>query len=247
MAANVKYNPANIGDILKHSWLIEVVDQLAKTDPFSAFLYADTFCGFKDYPIDSFFRDRLQEKFVDAPLYRIQEPYLRDNRYLGSVSIIKELIGDRLRVDVFDKNIEALHSHGDTSTRFLELQSGYDVLQRMINYNLILLDPYDDFLDEYKAVIRGISWRVMESSVLLFVPYLHDNEFRDVKAFAKSLHVDFTTGTIKSEDIDHDGKYSYGMMFFPAKGLDYWYKRDIKMALRKITKMVVSQIQFQSR
>ena len=244
MAANVKYNPANIGDILKHSWLIEVVDQLAKTDPFSAFLYADTFCGFKDYPIDSFFRERLREKFVDTPLYKVQESYLRDNTYLGSVSIVKELIGDRVRVDVFDKNIEAQHSHGDTSTCFLELQSGYDVLQKMINYNLILLDPYDDFLDEYKAVIRGISWRVMESSVLLFVPYLQDNEFQDVKTFAKSLHVDFTTGTIKSEDIDHDGKYSYGMMFFPAKQKSGILLEKSDLLLTQVTQSILDQLNY---
>ena len=188
----VKYNPANIGDILKHSWLIEVVCQLSNIAPSSLFLYADTFCGFKDYSIDLFFKERQQENFFDTPLYRIQEPHLQKDRYLGSVGIVKELLGDRLRADVFDRKIHAMSSHDNSSTRLLELQSGYDILQRMINYDLILLDPYDDFLEEYKKVIREISWKIVESSVLLFVPYLKESQFQDVKAFTRFLQVDFT-------------------------------------------------------
>ena len=59
----VKHNAANIGDLLKHSWLIEVTAFLSKQFPTEPFRYADTFCGFKEYEIENFFKERLINHF----------------------------------------------------------------------------------------------------------------------------------------------------------------------------------------
>ena len=234
----VKYNPANIGDILKHSWLIEVVNQLSEMDSHRIFLYADTFCGFRDYPVQPLFIERLQKDYANTPLYKIQEPYLRNGRYLSSVSIVKKLLGGRYRADVFDRNIDAMFSHQDGCTRLLEQRSGYDILDSMISYDLILLDPYDDFLDEYKKVLKAISWKIMQSSVLLFVPYLQGGQFQDVKDQAKLLDLDFTAGSAKSRDAEHDGKYCYGMMFFPGTTIEHQRRMDINSELKAKTKII---------
>ena len=65
----VKYNAANIGDLLKHSWLIEVTEFLSKHLSSKLFKYADTFCGFKEYEIEGFFKERLINQFQQTKLY----------------------------------------------------------------------------------------------------------------------------------------------------------------------------------
>ena len=103
----VKYNAANTGDLLKHSWLIEVVDFLSKQLPSDPFNYADTFCGFKEYEIEDFFKERLIKQFQQTKLYEIQKEYLENNKYLGSAGIVRKLLADRVKIEIFDANPDA--------------------------------------------------------------------------------------------------------------------------------------------
>jgi 23S rRNA A2030 N6-methylase RlmJ len=105
----VKYNAANTGDLLKHSWLIEVTEFLSKQLPSDPFKYADTFCGFKEYEIEDFFKERLINQYQQAKLYEVQKEYLERNRYLGSAGIVRKLLGDRVQIDIFDANPEAIN------------------------------------------------------------------------------------------------------------------------------------------
>ena len=103
----VKYNAANIGDLLKHSWLIKVTEFLRKQSPSGPFKYADTFCGFREYEIEDFFKERLINQFQRTKLYEIQREYLKRNKYLGSAGIVKKLLRDRVKIDIFDANPDA--------------------------------------------------------------------------------------------------------------------------------------------
>ena len=89
----VKYNAANIGDLLKHSWLIEVTGFLSKQFPSDTFKYADAFCGFKEYEIEDFFKDRLTNQFQKTKLYELQKDCLEKKQVFGQCRNSREATG----------------------------------------------------------------------------------------------------------------------------------------------------------
>jgi 23S rRNA A2030 N6-methylase RlmJ len=212
----VKYNAANIGDLLKHSWLIEVADFLSKQLPSEPFKYADTFCGFKEYEIADFFKERLTNQFQKTKLYEIQKEYLERNRYLGSVEIVRKLLGDRVQIEIFDANPDAIKSFAGEDVTVLPLKSGYDVLESKNPYDLIFLDPYDDFWDVYEEVIEKIGMKTRDSSVLLFVPFTEQNPYRELIETINRSGIRYINGMAETKDPEMDGKWSAAMFFFPA-------------------------------
>ena len=212
----VKYNAANIGDLLKHSWLIEVTEFLSKQLPSVPFKYADTFCGFKEYEIEDFFKERLINQFQQTKLYEIQKEYLERNRYLGSAGIVRKLLGDRVKIDIFDANPDAVESFTGEDVTVLPLKSGYDVLESENPYDLIFLDPYDDFWDVYEEVIEKIGMKMGDSSVLLFVPFTEQNPYRELIETIKGTGIRYINGIAETRNPEMDGKWNAAMFFFPA-------------------------------
>ncbi len=49
--SKVRYNPGNLGDLLKHGWLVEIVRFLSPAQGGEPLHYADTFCGFAEYDV----------------------------------------------------------------------------------------------------------------------------------------------------------------------------------------------------
>jgi hypothetical protein len=59
-------------------------------------------------------------------------------------------------VEVFDRNLKALDCFRGSGIGTLKMKSGYDVLNKKKFYDLIFLDPYDDFLDGHETVLSKI-------------------------------------------------------------------------------------------
>ena len=215
----VKYNAANIGDLLKHAWLIEVTEFLSKQLPSEPFKYADTFCGFKEYEIADFFKERLINQFQKTKLYEIQKEYLERNRYLGSVGIVRKLLGDRVKIEIFDANPDAIKSFTGEDVTVLPLKSGYDVLESDNPYDLIFLDPYDDFWDVYEEVIEKIGMKTGDSSVLLFVPFTEQNPYRELIETIERTGIRYVNGIAETRNPEMDGKWNAAMFFFPANDI----------------------------
>jgi 23S rRNA A2030 N6-methylase RlmJ len=91
----VRYRAGNIGDLIKHSWLIEILSFLKKKKAKSPFHYADTFSGFDEYGIGEGQAERIRKHLSRSPLFKIQKRALSRDRYLGSVSISRKVSGDR--------------------------------------------------------------------------------------------------------------------------------------------------------
>jgi len=212
----VKYNAANTGDLLKHSWLIEVTGFLSKQFPSDTFKYADAFCGFKEYEIEDFFKDRLTNQFQKTKLYELQKDCLERNRYLGSAGIVGKLLGDRVKIDIFDANPDAIKSFAGEDVTVLPLKSGYDVLESDKVYDLIFLDPYDDFWDVYGKVIEKIGMKTRNSSVLLFVPFTGQNPYKGLTEHIDRAGIRYVNGIAETRSPEMDGKWNAAMFFFPA-------------------------------
>jgi len=212
----VKYNAANIGDLLKHSWLIEVTAFLSKQFPTEPFRYADTFCGFKEYEIENFFKERLINQFSQTKLYGIQKEYLERNRYLGSSGIGRKLLGNRVQINIFDTNPDAIDSFTAEDAKILPLKSGYDVLGSDRDYDLIFLNPYDDFWDVYEVVIEKIGIKVGDSSILLFVPFTEQCPSKELIETIDKTGIRYVNGTAETKNPEMDEKWNAAMFFFPA-------------------------------
>ena len=216
---NVKYNTANAGDILKHFWLIEVVDFLSKQLPSDPFNYADTFCGFKEYEIADFFKERLINQFQQTKLYEVQKEYLGRNKYLGSASIVRKLLGDKVQINIFDANPDAIESFAGEDVTVLSLKSGYDVLESENPHDLIFLDPYDDFWNVYEGVVEKIGMKTEDSSVLLFVPFTEQNPHKKLIESIERMGIRYVNGLAETRNPEMDGKWNAAMFFFPANAI----------------------------
>ena len=219
LCMKVKYNAANTGDILKHSWLIEVTEFLRKQLPSDPFKYADTFCGFKEYEIEDFFKERLINQFQQTKLYEIQREYLDRNKYLGSAGIVRKLMGHRVQIDLFDTNPDAWDSFSGEDIKILPLKSEYDVLESDNPYDLIFLDPYDDFWDVYEEVIEKIGIKMGDSSVLLFVPFTEQNPYKELIETVKETGIRYVNGIAETRNAEMDGKWNAAMFFFPTTAI----------------------------
>jgi len=109
-------------------------------------------------------------QYQKTKLYEIQKEYLERNRYLGSAGIIRKLLGDRVQIDIFDANPAAIKSFAGEDVKVLPLKSGYDVLESGRPYDLIFLDPYDDFWDVYEEVVEKVGIKVGDASVCYLCP-----------------------------------------------------------------------------
>ncbi len=235
---SVRYRVGNIGDLLKHSWLIEILAYLKKQKAASPFYHADTFSGFVDYRIGRGLSDRIKNRLSRSPLFRIQENALRQDRYYGSVTIARKVLGSSARLEVFDRNPKALEGFKGPGVALLQIKSGYDVLKKKKPYDLIFLDPYDDFLDEHEAVLARILHKAEDSPILLFFPFRHPAQEKGVlrvvgRSGSRHIH-----GSVGRGEPSLDGICRFAVLFFPAGPMDGKSYRHLTRKLDAATAMI---------
>ena len=166
------YDPGNAGDILKHGWLAAVVPWLFSQHA-GVFRYADPFAGEWDYELLQPVADRVS-RLHSTLLGLYSESAWRDGRYLGSTGLVGAIaahnrrpveiwVGDQCR----DRVVRLVTEHG--CHQLVHPGDGYAVLRSGQHYDLILLDPFADFLDQAPQLLPAIVAHSASSSVLLFV------------------------------------------------------------------------------
>ena len=171
----LKYDPGNLGDILKHSWLIEIVSWLEPRTE-GPFLYADSFCGCYEYEgLREYVKKRFNTLLRDTALFSLQEKMLRRDAYLGGAAIVQDLLkrsGHEADLQVFDMKEERIASYCSRAdfTR-LPVDNGYAVLTLDRPFTLIHIDPYDDFIPDYKRHMPAVCSRTESASILVFLIY----------------------------------------------------------------------------
>jgi gamma-glutamylaminecyclotransferase len=231
----VRYRVGNIGDLLKHSWLIEILTFLKKQKTGPPFHYADTFSGFYEYPIGRGQAERIRKRLSRSPLFRIQENVLLQGRYYGSVSIAGKVLGPSARLEVFDRNPNALACFSGLSVDILKIKSGYDVLNKRKPCDLIFLDPYDDFIDEHEEVLPKILRKIKDSSIFLFFPFRHPAHEKAVLRILGLSGSRYIHGSVGKGTPVLDGRYRFAALFLPARHLDVKACRPLARRLGAVT------------
>ncbi len=214
----VRYNPGNAGDLLKHGWLVEVVRFLSARASGRPLRYADTFCGFSSYPIKEEAAERIESRFHVPPFQSLQRPYLVRHRYAGSVTLARLASGGTIHPFLFDKNPRALEDQRK-SGEVLNLESGYDILDRDEAYDLVFLDPYDDVRQVFESVLESCIRRVADCSILLFIPF-EDAAWADAlrRAIAEAP-VNAMIGIVLNPGSERDGRFHFASLFLPCLSL----------------------------
>jgi len=166
------YDPGNAGDLLKHAWLAVVARWLlSRTD--GALTYADPFAGEWDYELPPAVSQRLAG--LDGTLLaHYSEAAWQRHRYLGSTGLVRAIAShERRPVEIWvgDECRERVRrlvvDHG--CRELPESQDGYAVLRRGERYDLILVDPFADFIERATGMVPKIVARSADCSVLLFI------------------------------------------------------------------------------
>ena len=218
--SKVRYNPGNLGDLLKHGWLVEIVRFLRRLKGGEPLRYADTFCGFAEYDVGDEVAQRIRESFHVLTFRRLQEPFLDRGKYAGSVTLARLAAEGNLRASIFDSNPEALASFPAGEAEILEIRSGCDILDSEEPYDLIFLDPYDDIQDVCQTVLEKSAARRSLSSVLIFFPFKTEAQ-RDVLSTAiDRLGVNCQLGIVMNPGSLQDGRYHFATVFLPGSSLN---------------------------
>jgi 23S rRNA A2030 N6-methylase RlmJ len=218
--SKVRYQPGNLGDLLKHGWLVEIVRFLHRHNSGKPLRCADTFCGFPEYDIRNEMAERIRDRFHVLTFRRLQETFLDRGKYAGSVTLARLAAEGNLRASIFDSNPEALASFPSGEAEILEIRSGCDILDSKEPYDLIFLDPYDDIWDVGQSVLAKSAARHRLSSVLIFFPFKTEAQ-RDVLTTAvERLGVNCQLGFVMNPGIPQDGRYHFATVFLPGSSLN---------------------------
>ncbi len=216
----VRYYPGNLGDLLKHGWLVEIVRFLHRLKGGKPLHYVDSFCGFAEYDVDDGLAGRIRDRFHVLTFRRLQEPFLDRGKYAGSVTLARLAADGNLRASIFDSNPEALASFPSGEAEILEIRSGCDILDSQDSYDLIFLDPYDDVSDVCETVLARSAARLGLSSVLIFLPFKTEEQ-RDVLTTAVDrLGVNCLVGIVKNPGRPLDGTCHFATVFMPGSSLN---------------------------
>ena len=220
--SKLKYIPGNLGDVLKHSWLLTIADELLKKTTY--FRYVDTFCGFPIYQTSAKVVLYFEEKLKTSFLYKLQRPYLQNCQYAGSAHLIKLLCRNKKKpysVDFYDKNPQAVKAYEIFLQRSaLALKDGYEILTKPNAYDLIFLDPYDDFWEVWEKIMPNIIKKQRDSSILLFISYKpNERRYMDLLQFLKETKAKYLIKELISPICVQECGYFFSVLFFPQKGL----------------------------
>jgi len=216
----VRYNSGNLGDLLKHGWLVEIVRFLHRHKGGEPLRYADTFCGFADYGVHDEMAQRIRDRFHVLAFRRLQEPFLDRGRYAGSVTLAGLAAEGNLRASLFDANPEALASFPAGRAQILEIRSGYDILDSKDPYDLIFLDPYDDVWADCEKVLTRCAARLGHASILIFFPLKTEALWDFLAAAIERLGINCLRGFVKNPGSPLDGTCHFATLFMPGMSLN---------------------------
>ena len=218
--SKVRYNPGNLGDLLKHGWLVEIVRFLHRRRGGEPLHYADTFCGFAEYDVSDEVAQRIRDRFHVLPFRRLQEPFLDRGKYAGSVTLARLAAEGNLRASIFDVNPEALASFPSGEAEILEIRSGCDILNSTDPYDLIFLDPYGDIWDVWETVLAKSTARHRLSSILIFLPFKTEAQGDLLTAAVDRLGINCQRGFVKNPGCPLDGTCHFAAIFIPGASLN---------------------------
>jgi len=216
----VRYNPGNLGDLLKHGWLVEIVRFLHRHKDGEPLRYADTFCGFAEYDVGDEVAQRIRDRFHVLNFRRLQEPFLDRGKYAGSVTLARLAAEGNLRASVFDSNPEALASFPSGQAEILEIRSGCDILDSEEPYDLIFRDPYDDIWADCEKVLAKSADRRDHASILIFFPLKTEALWDFLAAAIERLGINCLRGFVKNPGNPFDGTCHFATLFMPGISLN---------------------------
>ena len=157
MIPTLKYDMGNAGDIIKHGLLAEFV-KWHKERGGKELRFADSFGGCPWGNLSSV----VQKRLVGLKNTALLEVYTKtEDKYYGSSHLVRKVAEKHrlaVRIDISDNDPKARCNLGNSIKKhgFMELielpsdNNGYKILDNGQKYNLILLDPYSEFLrDEF--------------------------------------------------------------------------------------------------
>jgi len=218
--SKLRYNPGNLGDLLKHGWLVEIVRFLHRRRGGEPLHYADTFCGFAEYDVSDEAAQRIRDPIHVLTFRRLQEPFLDRGKYAGSVTLARIAAEGNLRASIFDSNPEALASFPSGEAEILEIRSGCDILDSTDPYDLIFLDPYDDIWDVWETVLAKSAARHRLSSILIFLPFKTEAQGDLLTAAIDRLGINCQRGFVKNPGRPLDGTCHFAAIFIPGSSLN---------------------------
>jgi hypothetical protein len=218
--SKVRYNPGNLGDLLKHGWLVEIVRFLRRHHAGETLRYADTFCGYPEYDIGSAFAERIRERFHVLNFRKLQEPFLARGKYAGSVTLAGLAAEGRLRPCIYDINPEALAGFPAGHAELLEMRSGCDILESVEPYDLIFLDPYDDIWGDCETVLARCAARSRGASILIFLPFKTGTQGESLAAAVDRLGINCVSGIVENPGSPLDGRHHFATVFMPSASLN---------------------------
>ena len=188
MIPTLPYDMGNAGDIIKHGLLAEFCAWWFETHMKLVFIDGFGGCPWGDYKRVKDRIDKLQNTTLGVAL-EVPENKGKYPKYFGSAHLVKRItptFGKRKKADVyvFDTNADAQSNLENSGLKILPCGSGYRVFdkQEEYNFNLIMIDPFAEFLrDEcYKgnAIFNRIYKHVNDHEnvyVALFVLDMMDN------------------------------------------------------------------------
>lgn len=215
----VRYRAGNLGDLLKHGWLVEIVRFLHRLKSGEPLRYADTFCGFAEYDVQDELAQRIRDRFHVLAFRRLQEPFLGRGRYAGSATLAGLAAEGNLRAFLFDANPQALASFPAGRAQILEIRSGYDILDSKDPYDLIFLDPYDDVWMDCEKTLTRCADRLGQASILIFFPLEAESQWDLLTAAIDRLGINCQRGFVKNPGNPLDGTWHFAAIFMPGTSL----------------------------
>ncbi len=216
----VRYNPGNLGDLLKHGWLVEIVRFLHRQISGRPIRYADSFCGFTEYDIDDELAERIRERFHILPFQQLQEPFLARGKYAGSVTLARLAAGGDIRASIHDINPDACASFPAGEAEILDIRSGCDILDSKDPCDLIFLDPYDDIWTVCETVLAKSVTQLSHASILIFFPFETEAQRDFLMAAVSRLGINCQVGVVMNPGSPQDGRYHFATVFMPGSALD---------------------------
>lgn len=218
--SKVRYKPGNLGDLLKHGWLVEIVGFLHRLNSGRPIRYADSFCGFAEYDIDDEMAGRIRDRFHILPFQQLQEPFLARGKYAGSVTLARLAAEGYIRASIYDINPEARASFPAGEAEILDIRSGCDILESKDPCDLIFLDPYDDIWTVCETVLAKSVALLSHASILIFFPFETEAQRDFLTAAVNRLGVNCQGGIVMNPGSHQDGRYHFATVFMPGRALD---------------------------
>lgn len=228
------YDMGNMGDLLKHGALATVVEWFLDRPGVKRIRYADPFGGRPWGGLKNEIRNRLQ-KLPDPAVIQSAQPHWKNrNRYYGSSHVVRNVAKAAraqavVRASDEDKLARSdLEASGiDLIEKFIEYDpgNGFCILNEQYDgkFDLILLDPFQDFLlnefgrdrkqtGHFASISRAVKCN-SDLCIMLFVldmkeNYIHESYLEEKE---KMRDFSFSLRCPKLEDTGIRGEAKYNM------------------------------------